>query len=104
MSECVMLIAWAKRPVGKKIRFQLVLNKTFCPTTPYPPTIAAPPLRRFSTQSSQYQNRKENKYSILKVIELGSTVSKSSLGLKILCPHLILNINFIKRESKISYP
>ena len=80
MSECVMLIAWAKIPVGKKIRLQLVLNKTFCPTTPYPPTIAVPPLRRFSTQSSQYQNRKANKYSILKVIELGPPVSKSSIG------------------------
>ena len=80
MSECVMLIAWAKRPVGKKIRFQLVLNKTFCPTTPYPPTIEAPPRHRFSTQSSQYQNRKANKYSNLKVIELGPPVTKSSIG------------------------
>ena len=34
MLQCVMLIASAKNPTWKKMRFQLALNKTFCPTTP----------------------------------------------------------------------
>ena len=32
MPECVVLIALAKILDGKKMRFQLALNKTFCPT------------------------------------------------------------------------
>ena len=70
MSECVMLITSAKIPDGKKMRFQLALNKTFCSTPP--PLIhrrfkhrqrtkinkqcLLPPPHRFSTQSSQYQH------------------------------------------------
>ena len=73
----------------KKIPFQLVLNKTFCPT-PQPLThrqlkhhqrtkINKTMLsHRLSTQSSQYQNWKSNKYSILTVIELGPPVSEYS--------------------------
>ena len=36
MPECVMLIALAKIPAGKRCDFshQLALNKTFCSTTP----------------------------------------------------------------------
>ena len=34
MSECVMLTASAKIPIGKKMQFQLPINKTFCPTPP----------------------------------------------------------------------
>ena len=34
MSECVILIASAKISAEKKKRFQLPLNKTFCPTPP----------------------------------------------------------------------
>ena len=84
-------------PGWKKMRFQRALNKTFCPnpqpfthrllkqhqitkinktmlSDPPPP----PPLpHRFSTQSSQYQNLKANKYSILTVNELGVFHSNS---------------------------
>ena len=38
---------------------------------------ALPPPRQFSTQSSQYQNWKANKYSILTVNELGPPVLES---------------------------
>ena len=69
----------------KKLWFQLVLNKTFCPN-PQPlthrrlkqrqrtkinktmhslPSLSPP--HQFSTQGSQYQNWKANKYSILTV-------------------------------------
>ena len=34
MSECVMLTASAKVQAGKKMQFQLALNRTFCPTLP----------------------------------------------------------------------
>ena len=34
MSECVMLIAFAKITVLNFARFQLALKKTFCPTPP----------------------------------------------------------------------
>ena len=45
MSECIILIASAKIPAEKKMRFQLVQNNTFCPTPnmPHPPTIKVPP-------------------------------------------------------------
>ena len=82
-------------PGWKKMRFQLVLNKTFC-TNPQPLThrqvkqrqrtkinktmLSAPSLspHRFSTQSLQYQNWNANKYSILTVNELGPPVLESS--------------------------
>ena len=111
----------AKKTGWKNMRFQLALDKTFCPTPP--PLIH----RRFkhrqrtkinktmlsaypssvSTQSSQYQHWKANKYSILTVIELGLSVSQSSTGSHHFMPPLILNTNFIKREIwnlKIGYP
>ena len=78
-------------PVWKKMRFQLVLNKTFC-NNPQPLThrqaeqrqrtkinktmLSAP--HRFSTQSLQYQNWNTNKYFILTVNELGLPVLESS--------------------------
>ena len=82
-------------PGWKKMRFQLVLNKTFR-TNPQPLThrqvnhrqrtkinktmLSAPSLspHRFSTQSLQYQNWNANKYSILTVNELGPPVLESS--------------------------
>ena len=89
-------------PGWKKMQFQLALNKIFCPNPqpfthrrlkqrqitkinkamltdlslpPSPPP--PPPPHRFSTQSSQYQNLKANKYSILTVNELGVFHSNS---------------------------
>ena len=82
-------------PGCKKVRFQLGLNKTFCPS-PQPLThrqvkqwqrtkinktmLSAPslPSHRFSTQSLQYQNWNANKYSILTASELGPPVLESS--------------------------
>ena len=82
-------------PGWKKMRFQLGLNKTFCPY-PQPLThrqvkqwqrtkinktmLSAPslPSHRFSTQSLQYQNWNANKYSILTANELGPPVLESS--------------------------
>ena len=72
--------------------FQLVLNKTFCPTwqpltyrqlkhyqrTKINKPMFLPPPHRFSKQISQYQDWRANKYSILTVIELGLPVSESS--------------------------
>ena len=88
---CVVL-----NPGWKKMRFQLALNKTFC-LTPQALThrqfkqrqrtkikkimLSAHPhcdSHRFSTQSSQYQNWKANKYSILTVNELGPPVLEPS--------------------------
>ena len=90
-AHCVSLnLGW------KKMEFQLGLNKTFCPTA-QPLThwwlkqcqrakinntvLSWPspsPSHSFSTQSSQYQNSKANKYSILTVNELGLPVLESS--------------------------
>ena len=82
-------------PNWKKMRFQLALNKSFCPN-PQPHSkrrlkqrkeqkltkqcflSSRSPPHRFSTQSSQYQNWKANKYSILTVNELGPPVLESS--------------------------
>ena len=80
-------------PGWKKMRFQLALNKTFCPNLQplthrqvkrrqrtkinkimlYAPSL---PSHRFSTQSLQYQNWNANRYSIL--TEVGRQVSESS--------------------------
>ena len=63
----------------KKMRFQLVLNKT-CKATPKNKTmLSAPSLspHQFSTQSLQYENWNANKYSILTVNELGLLVLES---------------------------
>ena len=89
------------------MRFQLVLNKSFCPTPP--PLIPQrlkhsqitkitkqcflPPPHWFSTQSSQYQNLKANKWFILTVIELGPPVLESSTGSQNFRPPLIFNTN-----------
>ena len=109
-------------PGWKKMRFQLALNKTSCPTPPplicrrlkhrqriknYKTMLSASPPHRFSKQISQYQYWKTSKYSILMVIEFGSP--ESSNGSQNFIPNspplpLILNTNFIKRESKIDYP
>ena len=93
------------------MRFQQALNETFC-TTPSHLThrrlkhrqnqkltkqCFLPPPHRFSTQSSQYQNWKANKCSILTIYELRPPVSESSTR------SLIMNTNFIKRESIIGY-
>ena len=79
-------------PSCKKMRFQLVLNKTFY-TNPQAFThrhvkqrqrikqyFLSPSLspHQFSTQSLQYQNWNANKYSILTVNELGLPVLESS--------------------------
>ena len=103
----------------KKIQFQLALNRTFA--QPHHPSSTDDArtskeekltkqcfLHWFSPQSSQYQQRKPNTYSILTLIELGLLVLESSTGSQnfMLLPHpptLILNTNFIKRESKIGY-
>ena len=100
----------------KKTRFLLALNKTFW-STPRPlshgrfNTVKEQKLtkqcflsHRFSTQSSQYQYWKARKYSILTIIELKPPVSESSSVSQQFMPPLILNTNFIKRESKIGYP
>ena len=76
------------------MRYQLALNKTFCPTPPpfthrqfkhrqrtnINKTMLSASHHRFSTQSSQCQYWKANKYSILTVIELGPPVLESSAG------------------------
>ena len=72
----------------------MVLNKNFCPT-PTPlihrrvkhrqrtkitkQCVLSPP-HWFSTQNSEYQNWKGNKYFILTIIELGPPGSESSTG------------------------
>ena len=58
----------------------------------------------FLTQSSQYQNWKANKFSILTLIELMLPVSVSSTGSQNFMPPLILNTKFSKLESRIGYP
>ena len=102
----------------EKVRFQLALIRLSAPSHHSSSTedssIAKeqkltkqcflPPHHRFSTHSSQYQYWKARKYYILMVIELGPPVSESSTRSKQFIPPLILNINFIKRESKICYP
>ena len=82
-------------PSWKKMRFQLAVNKTFClnpqllthrllkqrQRTKINKTMLCaplPPPHQFSTQNSQYQNWKANKYVILTVNELGSPVLESS--------------------------
>ena len=59
---------------------------------------------RFSTKGSQYQYWKASKYSIPRVIEFEPPVSESSTGSQNFMASLILNTNFIKRESNIGYP
>ena len=79
------------------MRFQLVLNKTFCPnpqpliqrqlkqrqitkinkTMLFAPSLP-PPFSVLATRRSQNQNWKANKYSILTVNELGPPVLESS--------------------------
>ena len=69
MPGCV-IVASAKIPAGRKMKFHLALNKTFC-TNPRPlthrplkhhqrtkinKTMFLLPPQRFSTQNSQYQN------------------------------------------------
>ena len=107
-----------KKTDWKKIRFQLALNKTFCPTPPrlihrrfkhrqrtkITKQCFLPPHHRFSIQSSQYQYWKASKYSVLTVIEIIPRVLEFSTGSQHFMPSLILNTNFIKRESKIGHP
>ena len=89
------LLRWLKPRLGKDVisagpKYDFLPH----PTTPHPPTMKAtpksknwqnngfcfppPPPHRFSTQSSQYQNWKANKYSILTVNELGPLVLEST--------------------------
>ena len=126
MSDFVMLIASAKIPAGKKCDFSRRFQQDSLPhpTTPHPPTNKAPlknkncfqnktktrtkqcflPLPHwFSMQ--QKANRKANKYTILMATELVHPVSASSTrSQNFMPPALVLNTNFIKRESKIGYP
>ena len=108
-------------PGWKKMRFQLALNKTFCPY-PQPLTcqkvkqpqrtkinktkLSAPslPLHQFSTQSSQYQNWNANNYSILTVNELGPPVLKSSAIVSKFYAPTDSEQKFNKTEIKIGYP
>ena len=98
------------------MQFQLALKKTFCPTPPplstddsstakkqkLPKQCFLLPPHWFSTQSSQYQYWKVSNYSILAVIELGLPVLESLTESQNFMPPLILNTNFIKRESKFA--
>ena len=93
------------------MRFQLALNKTFYPTHqrlkqlqtkpcflhPCSPPLPPPPPHRFSTQaqSSQYQNWKANKCSIITVNEQGPPV------ISIFLLPLILNSNLQFNKTKI---
>ena len=92
------------------MRFQLTLNKTFCPTPPLPTHQRLKHRQRtknfvwFSTQSPQYQNWKANKYAILTITELEPPVTEFSAKFQNALPALILNTNLIKRELKIDYP
>ena len=88
------------------MRFQLALNKFFCPMLWYCKTKQCflPPPHRFSTQNSQYHHWKASKYSILMVTELGSPVSESPTESQNLMRPVILNTNFIKQKSKFDYP
>ena len=65
-------------------------------------------LHHSSSTGDYHQSTKINKTMLsphLTVIELGPPMLESSTGSQILMhPPLILNTNFIKRESKISYP
>ena len=82
-------------PGWKKMQFQLPLNKTFCPNpqslshqqlkqcqrTKIKKTIFLPPSSLphwFSTQSSEYQNWKADKYSTLAENELGPMILECS--------------------------
>ena len=112
---CISAPLNVRKTGWKKIRFQLALNKTFCPTPPplshwrfkhrqkYLTKQCFRP-HRFSTQSWQYQYWKARKYFSLTVIELGPPVLESSTWSQQFMPPLIMNTNLIKRESKIGYP
>ena len=82
-------------PGWKKMIFQLAVNKTLCPNPQLLTqrllkqrqrrkinetmlSAPLPPPHRFSTQISQYQNSKANKYAILTVNELGQPVLECS--------------------------
>ena len=99
------------------MRFQLALNKTFCPTPP--PLIyrrlkhhqktkiskimlSASPSSVFHTKLTISELK--SKYSILAIIVVGPPVSEYSTGSQNFIPPPIRNSNFIKRESKICYP
>ena len=99
-----------------KVRFQLPLNKTFFPT-PDPSFIDdwssakeqkltkqyfLPPPHRFSSQSSQYQNWKLNKYSILTVIDIEAPVSESSNRISKFYASTVLITNLMKPELKMA--
>ena len=114
-----LLPLWNFRRSNKqKIRYQLALNKTFCPTTPlfshrqlnHPhktkinKIILSATTHRFFTQRSQYQNWKANKNFILTLIELGCQCRSSLLRSQNFMPQLILKKHFIERELKISKP
>ena len=91
MAECVILIASAKIPVGKRCDFTWPYIRLFAkshhPSTKDNQSTAKeqklikcflPSSHRFFAQSSQYQYRKANKYSILTITGLGLPVPESS--------------------------
>ena len=108
-------------PGWKKMRFQLPLNKTFCP---YPQSLthrqvkqrqrtkfnktmlSAPslPPHRFSTQSLQYQNWNVQEYSILTVNELGPPALESSARISKSYAPTDSEQKFNKTEIIIGYP
>ena len=107
-----------KKTGWKKIRFQLVLNKNFCPAPR--PLIHRRFMYRQRTEinktilsvspSSVFHTKlttsvlKKSKYSILLITKLGPPVSESSAGSQHFMQPLVLTTNFIKRELKIGYP
>ena len=103
-------------PGWERLQFQLPLNKTFFPT-PDPSFIDdwssakeqkltkqyfLPPPHRFSSQSSQYQNWKLNKYSILTVIDIEAPVSESSNRISKFYASTVLITNLMKPELKMA--
>ena len=102
-------------PGWKKMLFQLALNKNSCPnpqlltyrqlkqrqrTKINKTMLSAPslPPHRFPTQSSQYQNWKSNKYSILTANELGPPVLESSVRIPRFYPPTDSERKFNKTE------
>ena len=108
-------------PGGKKVWFQLALNKTYClnsqPLTHWQlkqrqrtkiskTMLSAPslPPHWFFPHSLQYQNWKVNKYSILTVNELGPPVLESSARISKFYAPTDSEHKFNKREIKNRLP
>ena len=91
MPECVMFLASAKILARRRCDFSWPWIRLSAPPHPFThrrlkhrqrtkinKTMLSASLHRSFTQSSQYQNWKTNKYSILTVSELGPPVTESS--------------------------